>query len=159
MKVWMEVTKDDLELPVAVAETIEELARITGKSVNNIKSQISKAKKQGSRARYIRVEVNMSIKAIVKKPSDKYGYMCNLLNDLKTMQDIVGGWIEAISPADGIVIICNEEGKLLGLPKNMKIPHDELVGTIIVCGTDDDEFTDCPIDMDEWKRMVDEWNI
>ena len=38
---------------------------------------------------------------------------------LESMQQIVGGYIEAIYPFDDpVAIICNEEGKLNGLPLN-----------------------------------------
>ena len=38
---------------------------------------------------------------------------------LESMQKIVGGSIEAVYPfADPVALICNGEGKLLGLPLN-----------------------------------------
>lgn len=40
--VYMKVTKDELELPVAVAETVKELSIMTGRSINAIRSSISK---------------------------------------------------------------------------------------------------------------------
>lgn len=39
-------------------------------------------------------------------------------NDLSHLQNIVDGYIEVINLEDGAVIICNEEGKVLGLPAN-----------------------------------------
>ncbi len=58
MTLWMEITKDDLELPLVVASSAEELARKTSKTTNNIYSAISKAKTRGYRSRYVKVEVN-----------------------------------------------------------------------------------------------------
>ena len=49
--------------------------------------------------------------------------------DLKEMQDIVGGNIELAYDDGKIQIICNEEGKMYGLPLNKKateIWHDKL---------------------------------
>ncbi len=43
--IWMLVTRDEYELPLAVANSAEELARITGKSANTIKSSAGKYKK------------------------------------------------------------------------------------------------------------------
>ena len=57
MTLWMEVTMDDLELPLVVAGSAEELARKNGKTTNNIYSAISKAKTRGYRSRYVKVEV------------------------------------------------------------------------------------------------------
>ena len=57
MTLWMEVTMDEYELPVAVASSAEELARKIGKTTNNIYSAIYKAKVRGYRSRYVKVEV------------------------------------------------------------------------------------------------------
>ena len=38
---------------------------------------------------------------------------------LESMQEIVGGTIQAVYPfADPVALICNDEGKLLGRPPN-----------------------------------------
>lgn len=55
--VWLKVTADRYELPVAVAETGAELARMCGKSENNVYNAINKAKQLGHRCQYIRVEI------------------------------------------------------------------------------------------------------
>lgn len=40
-------------------------------------------------------------------------------NTLESLQQIVGGYIEAVYPFDNpVVIICNEEGKIIGLELN-----------------------------------------
>lgn len=57
MTLWMEVTTDDLELPLVVASSAEELARKNGKTRHNIYSAISKAKARGYKSRYVKVEV------------------------------------------------------------------------------------------------------
>ena len=57
MTLWMEVTTDDLELPLVVAGSATELARKVGKTTNNISSSISKAKTRGYRSRYVKVEM------------------------------------------------------------------------------------------------------
>lgn len=57
MTLWMEVTMDEYELPVAVASSAEELARKIGKTTNNIYSAIYKAKVRGYRSKYVKVEV------------------------------------------------------------------------------------------------------
>lgn len=40
---------------------------------------------------------------------------------LQAMQDLVGGYIENVTLEDGVGLICNEEGKLQGLPKNRRV--------------------------------------
>jgi hypothetical protein len=44
MKIWMKVTSDDLELPVAVADSAEELAEMLGISRATIYASISRWK-------------------------------------------------------------------------------------------------------------------
>ena len=66
-------------------------------------------------------------------------------SDLESMQKIVGGSIEAVYPfADPVALICNEEGKLLGLPLNRALRDDEgnvydiISGTFFLCAAPPD---------------------
>ena len=55
--------------------------------------------------------------------------------DLKSMQSVVGGYIQAIYPfEESIALICNEEGKLLNLPFNRALTMEGKIYDI-VCGT------------------------
>lgn len=56
-KVYMKITKDKYELPIAVASTPDELAKICGTTRNAIMSSISKANIGIIRPRYIRVRI------------------------------------------------------------------------------------------------------
>ena len=52
------------------------------------------------------------------------------------MQKLVGGHIQAVYPFDDpVAIVCNDEGKLLGLPMNRALTDDHGVPYDIVCGT------------------------
>ena len=71
-------------------------------------------------------------------------------SDLKSMQKIVGGSIQAIYPFDEpVALICNEEGKLLNLPLNRALRdkagevYDIISGTFFLCAAppDSDRFT------------------
>ena len=42
MKIWMKVTADELSLPLAIADSSYELARICGTTANNVRSTWSK---------------------------------------------------------------------------------------------------------------------
>ncbi len=68
---------------------------------------------------------------------------------LEAMQALVGGWIEGVQ-GDGFTVICNEEGKLEGLPPNPLATQvtrdrtffaDTLVGTVLFCSTKPDGAT------------------
>ena len=79
---------------------------------------------------------------------------------LAAMQSLVGGLIEAVYPfSDSVALICNDEGKLLGLPLNRALRdengeiYDAIAGTFFICGApaDSENFTSL---MDE---QVDYW--
>ena len=58
MKVlWMKITKDEYELPVAVAETAAELARMLNVSVDTIYSATSRRRNKGDKTAFVKVEV------------------------------------------------------------------------------------------------------
>ena len=65
-----------------------------------------------------------------------------LKNDLDALQKAVSigcdyqGLIEVISLEKGVCIICNEEGKLLGLEGNRRLGGDIIAGVFYVVGED-----------------------
>lgn len=66
---------------------------------------------------------------------------------LESMQRLVGGYIQAVYPFDDpVALICNEEGKLLGLPMNRTlrdergVPYDIVCGTFFLAGIAKDDF-------------------
>lgn len=61
-------------------------------------------------------------------------------NTLKAMQELVGGNIEAHGATTGTALICNEEGRILGMPENMSAPFAGLCGDVFLCGTDGEDF-------------------
>ena len=67
-------------------------------------------------------------------------------NSLEGVQQIVQGYIECVTLHDkdgeNLVLICNEEGKIRNLQMNAIIPEidDMIFGTLLIAGTDRDEF-------------------
>jgi hypothetical protein len=59
---------------------------------------------------------------------------------LESMQKIVGGLVEFVTLDDKFSLVCNEEGKVLGLPTNRYVPvlRDVVCGTFFVVKNDDD---------------------
>lgn len=94
----------------------------------------------------------MKIKVIVKYPGKK-PHSTYISNTLKNLQNTVGGYIETVTVCSNFVIICNEEGKLLGLPYNCNICGMEFAGTIVFAGVKDDELCDIPCDYKAFKSM------
>ena len=69
----------------------------------------------------------------------KTAEIITLPNTLKAKQEFVGGFIEATYPsADPIAVICNEEGKLIGLTPNRRLGDDILCGVFYVVADDGD---------------------
>lgn len=54
---YLYVTKDHLELPLAVSGSVAELARIVGVQPGAIRSAMSRAKRLGYTSRYVKVEI------------------------------------------------------------------------------------------------------
>ena len=96
------------------------------------------------------------IKVIIKRPDEQYGHVTHISARLENLQNTVGGYIETVPVQPGTIIICNEEGKLLNLEPNIRHYDDIIHGTIIICGATGDEFSDVPINMDQWKGIVDQ---
>lgn len=65
----------------------------------------------------------------------KEPYVVDIGNDLKSMQEAVGGLIEVINLEDDIVMVDNEEGKLIGLEGNRRVGRDIIAGTFFLCGS------------------------
>ena len=101
------------------------------------------------------------IRCIIKRPDEKYGHVTNISTRLKNLQKIVGGHIETVGCGSGSVIICNEEGQLLGLEPNFLIGEppfaDVIVGDAIVIGVDGEDFCDLTISFDTWKKLLERW--
>ena len=60
MTLWLKVTKDKYEFPEVIADSIEELAKICGVSVNTIRSSMTHHKvnpRKWKRCKYKRVEI------------------------------------------------------------------------------------------------------
>lgn len=94
----------------------------------------------------------MKIKVLVKEPG-KNPRSVYISNTLKNLQNTVGGYIECVTLAENMVIICNEEGLIKGLPYNCNTCGIDFVGTIIFAGIKGDEFTNIPIDYNGAKTL------
>ena len=77
---------------------------------------------------------------------------------LKSMQEIVGGLIQPVYPFDdAVVLVCNDEGKLMNLPANRGLRdkdgqiYDIVCGTFFLCGVpaDSDHFTSLTLEQIE----------
>ena len=75
-------------------------------------------------------------------------------NTLEFLQWFVEGYIETYTLSHDLVVICNEEGKLDGLPYNCTICGEAFVGNILLVGTNEDEFDDVPFEEETLRSML-----
>lgn len=72
---------------------------------------------------------------------------------LEILQTLVDGLIEVIELTPDIDLICNEEGKLIGLEENINLDYDIIVGDVIICSHDNEgNFVGLT---EEQKKIVD----
>ena len=90
--------------------------------------------------------MNNTIKVLIVEP-EKDPRVEEISHTLESLQQIVGGYIQALYPFDDpVAIICNEEGKHLGLPWNRPLYdengriYDIIAGTFIIAGLTKDDF-------------------
>lgn len=85
-------------------------------------------------------------------------------NNLGCFQKLVGGWIEEFMPYDDdIAIVCNEEGKMNGLPLNRGVPDengkllDIIAGNFFICyaPVESEKWLDLPPDLE--KKYMDKF--
>ena len=74
---------------------------------------------------------------------------------LRSMQEIVGGYIKAIYPwMEEVALICNEEGMINGLPPNRPLLDDRgwlidvIAGTFFICSA--------PSDSESFQSLTDD---
>ena len=88
----------------------------------------------------------MKSKIVLVEPR-KVAQITEMELSLENMQKTVGGLIQAVYPwEDKVTLVCNDEGKLLGLPPNRALEdengdvHDIVHGTFFICGLTEDNF-------------------
>ncbi len=109
-------------------------------------------------------ELNM--KVVLVEPG-KLSRIAEIDCSLEGMQKTVGGYIEAIYPySEDIAIVCNEEGKITGLPLNRAIyienvknkeMVDIIAGTFFICDCSGENFAS--LSEDQLKRYAEKFKF
>lgn len=95
-----------------------------------------------------------TLKVLMVKPGE-LAYPIEIEDSLESMQKTVGGMIEEYMPfEDDVALVCNEEGKMLGLPLNRAIKVNDNEIADIIAG----DFFICyaPIDSEKFLSMPDD---
>ena len=108
------------------------------------------------------MNINEKITVLVVEPGKK-PYAKEISSELSSLQHEVGGYIQAVYPyEDPVAIICNEEGKLIGLPLNRALRgedgqiYDVIAGTFLIVGLGEEDFTSLtPQYMKQFKEKFD----
>ena len=75
-------------------------------------------------------ELRILLKRFGREPEERI-----IENTLRAKQLLVGGLIEVV-PYEDVLLICNEEGKLLDLPPNLIFDYDYIAGDCFLVGDD-----------------------
>ena len=95
------------------------------------------------------------MKVLIVEP-EKAPRAMEIDGSLKSMQELVGGTIQAIYPfKEEIALVCNDDGKLLGLPLNRALRdsatgaiYEIIAGTFFLCGA--------PLNLDTFVSLTEE---
>ena len=97
------------------------------------------------------MEQNENTLSVLKIAPGQHPQQVEIDNDLKALQQAVGGSIDAVYPfADPVAIICNDEGKLMGLLLNRALRdedgqmYDAVAGTFLVVGLGEEDLASLP---------------
>lgn len=98
------------------------------------------------------------MKVILVKPG-AFAEETDLADDLHSMQDAVGGSIQAVYPFDEkVALVCNDEGKLIGLPLNRALEgYDVIAGDFFVCGLGEEDF--CSLTEEQATRYLEKFHM
>ena len=93
------------------------------------------------------MEQNENTLSVLKIAPGQYPQQVEIDNNLKALQQAVGGSIGASYPfEDPVAIVYNDDGKLMGLPLNRALRdengemYDAVAGTFLVVGLGEEDF-------------------
>ena len=73
---------------------------------------------------------------IIFKEVGKKPIVMEIDDTLEAKQELVGGLIEIVPYKDDLILVCNEEGKIINLKPNLQFDYDYIAGNCFVVGDD-----------------------
>ncbi|MEG0395439.1 MAG: DUF3846 domain-containing protein [Oscillospiraceae bacterium] len=99
------------------------------------------------------------MKVVLLEP-EKVSQIIEIENNLKSMQKVVGGLIEAVYPwEEKVCLVCNDEGKLESLPLNRYVAEmgDAIAGSCFICGLGEEDF--CSLTDEQAARYAEKFRL
>ena len=94
------------------------------------------------------------MKVVICEPG-QYARIAEIEPTLTAEQKVVGGLIDCVYPwpNDMVGLVCNDEGKLNGLPLNRALEdYDVIAGTFFICGISGENF--CSLTEEQTARYL-----
>lgn len=156
------LTHADVTLPLSVSELREAAdgqLSMFNEGRSSVLEKLSVAKTQEKTptdpGTAMKKKEDIIMKVLMVEPG-KSPYAAEIESGLKSLQAAVGGDIQAVYPyEDPVALICNEEGKLMGLPLNRALFDDDghiydiVSGNFLIVGLGEEDFTDLSPDLME----------
>ena len=100
------------------------------------------------------------MKVLMVEPG-KIPHEADIEPGLRSLQAAVDGYIQAVYPyEDPVALICNEDGKFMGLPLNRALRddtgkiYDIIAGNFLITGLDEENFSDLSSElMEKYKEQ------
>ena len=88
---------------------------------------------------------------ILKVEPGRFPFEKDMPDTLEAIQQEVEGLFQPVYMEEGVILCCNEEGKLIGMQPNRRIPGDIIYGPLFLVG-DDGEGGFCSLTHQQIQR-------
>lgn len=93
------------------------------------------------------------MRAMRKRPGKAWEAI-EVENELKPLQQEVGGYLESFTFAEDACVLCDEEGRMKGKPYNTTVCGVSFVGTVLIVGVAGEDFSDLTEQMEARLRAM-----
>ena len=93
------------------------------------------------------------MRVIRKRPGEAWEPI-EVENELKPLQQAVGGYLESFTFAEDACVLCDEEGRLKGKPYNTTVCGVPFAGTVLIVGVAGEDFSDLTEQMEARLRAM-----
>ena len=85
-------------------------------------------------------EPSGKIKVVAQNPGE-ISRIVTVPNTLEALQELVGGYIEVHHIGNGLLLVMDEDGRLKGLPENVRcVQYGTIVGPVFITADKDEDF-------------------